>query len=145
MTVHDPRHETSDAAVPDWFARQISRGLAALLALRLEGHPAADTVDIVRKVWAQALWPTRAWDEQADSARLGEAFRRIVQYETRWPAPATLLRHLPVRAPQPQLPPPRPNPDRLRELRARLAGLQRKLKGAPDHDHDDRHHPRRET
>ena len=86
----DPRHQNADAApVPDWFTRQISRGLAALLALRLEGHPAADTVDIVRKVWAQALWPTRAWDEEADADRIGEAFRLIAVNETRWPAPAT--------------------------------------------------------
>jgi hypothetical protein len=131
-----------DDAPQDWFIRQISRGLAALISLRLEGHPAADTVDVVRKVWAQALWPTRAWDEQADTDRIGEAFRRIVQHEARWPAPSTLMRHLPERPPQPQLPPPRIDPNRLRELRYRLAGLERKLKGVPDEPHP-KHDPRR--
>jgi hypothetical protein len=48
------------------------------------------------------------------------------------------MRHLPERAAQPQLLPPRPHPDRLRELRERLAGLHRKLTGESDEHHPSR-------
>lgn len=55
----------------------------------------------------QALWPGRMWDERLDAERIGEAFRQIALHETRWPTPAVFLRHLPARAPQKSLPPPR--------------------------------------
>lgn len=110
-----------------WFERRIRRGLAALMTLRMDGHPPADTVEATAKVWAQALWPGRAWDDALDAARIGEAFRRIALHETRWPAPAVFLRHLPARAPQAALPPLKPDPEQVRAIRERLAALKHKL------------------
>lgn len=108
---------------PDWFEKRIKRGLAALLTLRMEAHPGADTVEATAKVWVHALWPGRAWDEEADAPRIGEAFRQITLCETRWPTPAVFLRHLPARAPVPQLPAPKPDPDARARIRAKIAEL----------------------
>lgn len=106
-----------------WFERRIRRGLAALMTLRLEAHPPADTVEATAKVWAQALWPGRVWVEELDAPRIGEAFRRIALHETRWPTPAIFLRHLPQRVPQQALPPPRRTAAEKERARAILAGI----------------------
>lgn len=123
------------AAAP-WFERRIRRGLAALMTLRMEGHPPADTVEATAKVWAMALWPGRAWDEALDAERIGEAFRQIALHETRWPTPAVFLRHLPAREPQKSLPPPKPTDEEKERARAILAEAARLLRGK---------HARRET
>ncbi len=123
------------AAAP-WFERRIRRGLAALMTLRMEGHPPADTAEATAKVWAMALWPGRAWDEALDAERIGEAFRQITLHETRWPTPAVFLRHLPARAPQKSLPPPKPAAEEKERARAILAEAVRVLRGK---------HARRET
>lgn len=103
-----------------WFERRIRRGLAALITLRMEGHPPADTVDATAKVWVQALWSDRLWDERLDDPRIGEAFRSIVVHETRWPTPAAFLRHLPARPEPPRLEPPKPTPEQREQIRALL-------------------------
>lgn len=114
---------------PDvWFERRIRRGLAALMTLRMDGHPPADTVEATAKVWSQALWPGRAWDESLDAERIGETFRQIALHETRWPTPAVFLRHLPARAPQKSLPPPPATEEERARARAILAGLAKKLR-----------------
>lgn len=118
----------TDRAPDAWFERRIRRGLAALITLRMEGHPPADTVEATAKVWAQALWPGRAWIDEIDAARIGEAFRQITLHETRWPTPAVFLRHLPARAPQKSLPPPRPTVEERERARAILAGIGDMLK-----------------
>lgn len=122
----------AERAPEAWFERRIRRGLAALLTLRMEGHPPADTVEATAKVWAQALWPGRAWDEALDDARIGEAFRMIALHETRWPTPAVFLRHLPEREPQKSLPPPRLTAEDRERARAILAGIAARLKGGRD-------------
>ena len=122
-----------------WFERRIRRGLAALMALRMESHPPADTVEATAKVWTQALWPGRAWDERLDAARIGEAFRLIALHETRWPTPAIFLRHLPAREPQKSLPPPNPTEEERERARAIIADIARMLKGEKGE------HARRET
>lgn len=111
-----------------WFDRRIRRGLAALMTLRMEAHPPADTVEATAKVWAQALWPGRAWDEALDAARIGEAFRQITLHETHWPTPAVFLRYLPERAPQAALPPPASTAEDKARARAILAGIDEMLK-----------------
>lgn len=111
-----------------WFERRIRRGLAWLMTLRMEAHPPADTVEATAKVWALALWPGRAWCEQLDSERIGEAFRQITLHETRWPTPAVFLRHLPARAPQKSLPPPKQTAEEREKARAILAGIGELLK-----------------
>ncbi|TCS69746.1 hypothetical protein EDC61_11946 [Sulfuritortus calidifontis] len=117
------------AAQPEpWFERRIKRGLAALMALRMEGHPPADTVEATAKVWVQALWPGRAWVEALDADRIGEAFRQITLHETRWPTPAVFLRYLPARMPQKSLPPPAQTAEEKERARAILAGIMEALK-----------------
>lgn len=107
-----------------WFEKRIRRGLAALVTLRLDSHPPADTVEATAKVWGQSLWPGRDWDETRDAARIGEAFRQIALHETRWPAPATFLRHLPARAPQASLPAPAATAEDKARARSILSGIQ---------------------
>lgn len=109
-----------------WFIKRIRRGLAALVALRLDGHPAADMVEATAQVWVQALWPGRVWDE-TDAARIGEAFRQIALQETRWPAPAVFLRYLPARAPVAALPAPKMTQEEKEANKARLAEMMRAL------------------
>ncbi len=95
---------TRHSAPDPWFERRIRRGMAALMALRMDGHPPADMVESTARVWAQSLWPGRVWSEELDSPRIGEAFRQITLHETRWPTPAVFLRHLPMRIDQKALP-----------------------------------------
>ena len=118
------------APVPaPWFAKRIRRGLAALVALRLEGHPAADMVEATAQVWVQALWPGRVWEEAADSGRIGETFRQITLHETRWPAPAVFLRYLPAREALPALPAPAMTAEQKAANKARLQAMLDKLTG----------------
>ena len=118
------------APVPaPWFAKRIRRGLAALVALRLEGHPAADMVEATAQVWVQALWPGRVWEEAADSGRIGETFRQITLHETRWPAPAVFLRYLPARAPLAALPAPKLSAAEKEANKARLQKMLDELAG----------------
>lgn len=113
-------------AAPGWFVAAVRRHLAGLVALHLEGHPSAETIDQVAQGWIAVLWPERRWCEQRDGARIAESFRRLAAASHRWPAPAAFLLHLPA-APQPAaLPRPREPIDpavraRLRELGRRLA------------------------
>lgn len=114
---------TDRAAPQPWFSRAIRRGLAALMTLRMEAHPPADTVEATAKVWVQALWPGRAWDEEIDAARIGEAWRQIALHETRWPTPAVFMRYLPSRVPHKSLPPPPMTEAERERARAILAGI----------------------
>ena len=121
---------SASAPVPaPWFAKRIRRGLAALVALRLDGHPAADMVEATAQVWVQALWPTRAWVQDLDNARIGEAFRQITLTETRWPAPAVFLRYLPAREALPALPAPAMTAEQKAANKARLQAMLDKLTG----------------
>ena len=122
------------AAPAPWFVRRIRRGLAALVALRLDGHPAADMVEATAQVWVQALWPTRAWAQDLDNARIGEAFRQITLHETRWPAPAVFLRYLPAREALPALPAPAMTAEQKAANKARLAKMIAQLSGKMTND-----------
>lgn len=114
------------AAAPGWFVACVRRNLAGLVALHLDGHPSADTIDQVAQAWIAVLWPERGWCAHRDPARIAEAFRRLAAVSHRWPSPAAFLVHLPA-APQPAaLPRPRAPVDRqalerLRAVRRRLA------------------------
>jgi hypothetical protein len=110
-----------------WFDKRIRRGLAALMALRMEAHPPADAVEATAKVWVQALWPGRLWDETLDADRIGEAFRQIALHETRWPTPAVFLRYLPARKLPQALPPPALSEEQMERARAVLAGIASRL------------------
>jgi hypothetical protein len=92
-----------------WFRASIAQGLVRLVALSLPGTPPAETIELTREAWIEALWPTRAWNERLDAQRLAEAFRALLVSAERWPAPAHLLRALPPRKEPPRLPPPPPS------------------------------------
>lgn len=106
-----------------WFARQIGQGLSALRALRPEGHPGADEMELCATVWIDTLWRDRPWDETLDVPRIQVAFDRLIIGLLCWPLPAQFLRLLPDR-PQPQaLPAPTIAPEKRVQIRAQLADL----------------------
>jgi len=121
------------SAAADWFERRIRRGLAALTALRLDGHPPADVIEATAKVWVQALWPGRAWDEALDAARIGEAFRLLALHETRWPTPAHFLRSLPARPAQRALPEPAISAEQREQVRAMLSEFAQRIRSGDRH------------
>lgn len=110
----------SNTAPEQWFVRRIRRGLAALIALRLDGHPPADVVDATAQVWCAALWPHCRWDADKDDARIAEAFRQLALHSERWPSIAAFLRVLPPRVEPtyPSLPPPQLSDEELAAHRA---------------------------
>jgi hypothetical protein len=124
---------STPSAAPEWFERRVRRGLAALTALRLDGHPPADVIEATAKVWVQALWPGRAWDEALDAARIGEAFRLLALHETRWPTPAHFLRSLPARPAQRALPEPAISAEQREQVRAMLSEFAQRIRSGDRH------------
>lgn len=94
------------ATAEPWFRAAIAQGLVRLVALSLPGTPPADTIELTREAWIEALWPTRAWDERLDAPRIAEGFRALMLSAERWPSPAHLLRSLPPRPEPLRLPAP---------------------------------------
>lgn len=88
----------------NWLAKAVTEGIQGLLALRLQGAPADDTVTATAKVWIIAIetWPI-AWDEQLDRPRIKTAFRTLAANCDRWPAPKNLRDALPPRPEQKKL------------------------------------------
>lgn len=109
-----------------WLEREIARGLQGLVALRLSGAPADDSITMTLDIWLAALdsAPVR-WDEQQDTQRIRRAFRSIYRTCDRWPPPRLLLDNLGHRDPAPAL----PAPQVPREIRQKnVALLQRMLR-----------------
>jgi hypothetical protein len=104
-----------------WFRAAIAQGLVRLVALSLPGTPPADTIELTREAWIEALWPLRAWDERLDRERIASAFRALMGTCERWPAPAALMRALPPRHEPPKLPEPPPSEAARRRIRELLA------------------------
>jgi hypothetical protein len=84
-----------------WFINIIHKGLTSILPLRLEGTPPEDTVGATSSIWSRALWKGRVWNEEADSQRIGEAFRQLAISCIRWPSPSAFLEVLPMRGAAP--------------------------------------------
>lgn len=81
-----------------WLQREIARGLQGLVALRLPGGPADDSITLTLDVWLVALdTRARSWTEEADSKRIQHGFRLLYARCDRWPAPRTFLDVLPAR------------------------------------------------
>ncbi|MBF0803324.1 MULTISPECIES: hypothetical protein [unclassified Neisseria] len=72
-------------------------GLTLILALRLPGTPAADTVQATAQAWSVALAAGKAWDAEQDIPRINQAFAVLAAQADRWPAPRDLLGCLPPR------------------------------------------------
>jgi hypothetical protein len=106
-----------------WFRASIAQGLVRLVALSLPGTPPADTIELTREAWIEALWPTRAWDADLDAPRIAAAFRTLMITCERWPAPVALLRALPARPHAPALPPPPASAEQRRRAGQILAAV----------------------
>lgn len=89
-----------------WLARELADGISRMALLSLDRTPPNDSLQGVVVTWAQALATNRAWDQSRDAPRIRAAFARMMGTCTRWPAPATLLEHLPP-APEPKRLPPK--------------------------------------
>jgi len=90
----------------DWLQREVIAGLMGLVALRLDGAPAADAITHTLDVWMVALKKARRWSDETDGLRIRSAFETLFASCERWPAPATLIREIPVRQDQQALPKP---------------------------------------
>ena len=90
---------------PIWFSNCIKDGMKALMTLRLDGTPAADTIVMTRDVWIQVLWPVKQWDESFDAERIHQGFMQMMVNIDRWPAPKNLLMYLPPREKLPAIAP----------------------------------------
>jgi len=72
--------------VEKWLEREIARGLQGLIALRLSGAPADDSVTLTLDVWLAAIESLSAnWNEQLDAERVRRAFRTLYRICDRWP------------------------------------------------------------
>lgn len=123
--------------VEKWLEREIARGLQGLIALRLSGAPADDSVTLTLDVWLAAIESLSAnWTEQMDAERVRRTFRTLYRICDRWPPPKVFLDNLGNRDPPPALPPPRiteeqrkKNVARLREMMERL-GREKSISGS---------------
>lgn len=91
-----------DGKLPDVLYDELARGLQLLLALRLGGAPAADTVGATADAWERALCAKKVWDGQRDCGRFAAGFDVLAATCRYWPAPVDLLAALPP-PPQPLL------------------------------------------
>lgn len=123
---------------PAWLEREVVRGLQGLVALRLVGAPAEDSVTLTLDVWLAALADRSHWVEAVDAMRVRRAFLALYRTCDRWPPPKLLLDNLGNRDPPAALPPPRPtDEERARNLERGRAIKQRLL--------ESRLQPREET
>ncbi|MEX5342993.1 hypothetical protein [Pseudomonas sp. I2] len=106
-----------------WLEREVASGLMGLIALRLDGAPAADTVSSTLDIWLVALTKGREWEEHIDAARIRKAFEVLFATCERWPAPARLLRELPPRTPALALPKPKRTEEQIKTGNAALDGI----------------------
>lgn len=97
----------TDAAGPaPWFRSALIDGLQYLLALRLQGSPAADAIQATGRAWLRACWGMAAWDQEQDAWRIQAAFDLLARTRDTWPAPRHWREAMPSRRPQLALPAP---------------------------------------
>lgn len=90
-----------------WLEREFARGLQGLVALRLSGAPAEDSITLTLDVWLAAVSGlARGWHEHLDAPRIRKAFATLYRTCERWPAPRHFLDCLDARSPPPELLPP---------------------------------------
>ena len=114
--------------VEKWLEREIARGLQGLIALRLSGAPADDSVTLTLDVWLAAIESLSVhWNEQLDAERVRRAFRTLYRICDRWPPPKLFLDNLGNRDPPPALPPPQISEEQRKKNVALLRELMKKL------------------
>ncbi|WP_095157160.1 hypothetical protein [Pseudomonas sp. Irchel 3E13] len=82
--------------VEKWLERELASGLMGLVALRLDGAPAADAITMTLDVWLVALSKGSKREEHVDTPRIRKGFQTLFSTCERWPAPAALIRAMPV-------------------------------------------------
>ena len=83
----------------------ILAGLQNLMALRLRGSPAADTLEATAKAWILALTAKPVvWDAERDTARMKKAFVTLMGNCETWPTPVAFYERLPPREQQKAIP-----------------------------------------
>nr|WP_314587073.1 hypothetical protein [uncultured Pseudomonas sp.] len=127
--------------VEKWLERAVVQGLQGLVALRLDGAPAADAITLTLDVWLVALSKGRSWEEARDAWRIQAAFSTLFATCERWPPPARLLRELPP--PKEVLALPRPQLDDAQRNNGRrhIADIMARLKGLAPKPNDTEQHP----
>ena len=114
--------------VEKWLEREIARGLQGLIALRLSGAPADDSVTLTLDVWLAAIESLSVnWNEQLDAERVRRAFRTLYRICDRWPAPKLFLDNLGNRDPPKALPPPPISEEQRKKNVALLREMMKKL------------------
>ena len=114
--------------VEKWLEREIARGLQGLIALRLSGAPADDSVTLTLDVWLAAIESLSVnWNEQLDAERVRRAFRTLYRICDRWPPPKVFLDNLGNRDPPKALPPPQISEEQRKKNVALLRELMKKL------------------
>ena len=114
--------------VEKWLEREIARGLQGLIALRLAGAPADDSVTLTLDVWLAAIeCQAVTWNEQADAERIRRAFRTLYRICDRWPPPKVFLDNLGNRDPPPALPPPPISKEERKKNVARIQEIMKTL------------------
>lgn len=84
-----------------WLENEIARGLSGLVIMRTPGHPPAEQMENVARVWSGALAKTMVWNEAQDVPRIREAFRQLTLSVKRWPTVSEFLEVLPMRGEAP--------------------------------------------
>ena len=114
--------------VEKWLEREIARGLQGLIALRLSGAPADDSVTLTLDVWLAAIESLSVnWNEQLDAERVRRAFRTLYRICDRWPPPKVFLDNLGNRDPPKALPPPQISEEQRKKNVALLREMMKKL------------------
>jgi hypothetical protein len=84
--------------IVSWLDDAVLEGLQRLLTLRLKDSPALDTIELLADTW---IWVFKSqpvqWDERLDAGRIRRAFLLCAGKLESWPAPKTVLSHLPSR------------------------------------------------
>ena len=107
----------------DWLRGRIADGLAALVALGLEGAPGADVITRTADVWHHVMAGS-CGIEAVDSQRVKAAFSGLIKAVDKWPEPKAIWTHMPRRPQQPRLEEPPEDADQRRqgaELARKLA------------------------
>ena len=112
-----------------WLRAAVGDGLMRMYSLRLSGAPAEDMIDVVAEVWLDAVKSlNKDWQEPLDRPRIEQAFTRLIQLCSEWPAPATLIAELPPRKAPKLLPEPPPTKEEAAEI-LRTLGLTKDFLG----------------
>ncbi|MDW7643431.1 MAG: hypothetical protein SCI25_00150 [Desulfuromonadales bacterium] len=90
-----------------WLRREVKDGLQALVALGLEGQPAAEVLPRTADIWLRAMQKANIGMsiETVDAPRVRAGFENLFPLLRRWPSPAQLIEQVPDRPKRQSLPP----------------------------------------